>query len=43
MAKGQKRSNRELKKPKKKTDLAPPAGKLDKGMATLIGHGKKKA
>ena len=27
MAKGQQRSNREMKKPKKKKDTAPPSGK----------------
>lgn len=43
MAKGQKRSNRELKKPKKKPEIVAPHSKTDKGMESLIGHGKKQA
>ena len=41
MAKGQKRSNRELKKPKQKKEPAPPAG-MTKGVPASIGNPKRK-
>jgi hypothetical protein len=44
MAKGQKRSNRETKKPKqvKKPDEATPSSNLTKGMASMNSSSKKK-
>lgn len=42
MAKGQKRSNKEVKKPKKKKDLATPAPLFEKGSAAYGGAAKKK-
>ncbi len=44
MAKGQKRSNREIKKPKqvKKPAEATPSNSLTKGMVSVTGGSKKK-
>ena len=44
MAKGQKRSNREVKKPKqvKKPDDATPSTNLTKGMASMSSSSRKK-
>jgi hypothetical protein len=41
MAKGQKRSNRELKKPKQKKEPAAPAG-MTKGLSPSLTNPKKK-
>jgi hypothetical protein len=43
MAKGQKRSNREIRKPKKKKEIATPPVVLTKGIPVSIGVPKKKS
>lgn len=42
MAKGQKRSNREIRKPKKKKEVEKAPGVLGKGLSTPISIPKKK-
>ena len=42
MAKGQQRSNKEIKKPKKVKESAAPAGGLTKGMSASAASPKKK-
>jgi len=42
MAKGQKRSNKEMKKPKQKKEAAPALAAFEKGLSTSIGTSKKK-
>lgn len=42
MAKGQKRSNREIKKPKKTKEAAPPPVGMTKGIVASAGVPKKK-
>jgi len=42
MAKGQKRSNREVRKPKKVREAPAPATTLSKGVANAMGASRKK-
>ena len=43
MAKGQKRSNREAKKPKQKKAAATPPAGFEEGLTAAIGASKKKS
>ena len=42
MAKGQKRSNKEAKKPKQKKVVATPSASFEKGVSASLGTQKKK-
>ncbi|QXX75037.1 hypothetical protein MHY1_01854 [Methylovirgula sp. HY1] len=42
MAKGQKRSNKEIRKPKKDKEIAAPPAGMTKGIVAAMGTSKKK-